>query len=273
MCTQLGVTRAGFYAWHSRQPSERDEQDAQLLERVRDVHERSRGFYGSPRVTGQLRLDGLCVGRRRIARLMRLAGLQGRSARLYRQSKVARRAFYASVPYRPDTAQASAPNQVWVGDITYLKVAGEWRFLAVVMDRHSRRVLGWSLGPKRDAELTARALRQAARNREASACVLFHSDRGVEYAAFDFRIQLAKLGMLQSMNRAGKLNDNAHMESFFHSMKTEELHGQKFSTDEQLRQTLSSYIAFYNQQRLHSSLRYLPPVAFEQQQALQACVN
>lgn len=164
MCAQLGVTRAGFYAWRSRQPSERDEQDAQLLERVRDVHERSRGFYGSPRVTGQLLLDGLCVGRRRIARLMRLAGLQGRSARLYRQSKVARRAFYASVPYRPDTAQASAANQVWVGD-----------------------------------------------------------------------------------------------------MKTEELYGQTFSTDEQLRTTLSSYIAFYNQQRLHSSLRYLPPVAFERQ--------
>lgn len=273
MCAQLKVTRAGFYAWQTRQASERDEQDALLLQRVRDVHERSRGFYGSPRVTGQLRLDGLCVGRRRIARLMRLAGLQGRSARLYRQSKVARRAFYASVPYRADTALAFATDQVWVGDITYLKVAGQWRFLAVVMDRHSRRVLGWSLGPKRDAALTSRALRQAARNRDTSAGVLFHSDRGVEYAAFEFRTQLAKLGMLQSMNRAGKMNDNAHMESFFHSMKTEELYGKKFAHDHQLRQTLSSYIAFYNQQRLHSSLRYLPPVAFERQQALQASVK
>jgi len=273
MCAQLKVTRAGFYAWQTRQASERDEQDALLLQRVRDVHERSRGFYGSPRVTGQLRLDGLCVGRRRIARLMRLAGLQGRSARLYRQSKVARRAFYASVPYRADTALAFATDQVWVGDITYLKVAGQWRFLAVVMDRHSRRVLGWSLGPKRDAALTSRALRQAARNRDTSAGVLFHSDRGVEYAAFEFRTQLAKLRMLQSMNRAGKMNDNAHMESFFHSMKTEELYGKKFAHDHQLRQTLSSYIAFYNQQRLHSSLRYLPPVAFERQQALQASVN
>lgn len=275
MCKLLEVTRAGFYAWQRREASERSRQDAQLIERVRDVHARSRGLYGSPRVVEQLRLDGLCVGRRRIARLMRLAGLQGRSARLYRQSKVAQRAFYASVPFRPDIEQASSVDQVWVGDVTYLKVAGQWRYLAVVMDRHSRRILGWSLGSKRDAALTARALRQAARNRsdDASAGVMFHSDRGVEYAAFEYRTQLAKLGMLQSMNRAGKMNDNAHMESFFHSMKTEELYGKKFNTDEDLRQALSSYIAFYNQQRLHSSLRYLPPVAFERQQAQQACVN
>lgn len=275
MCEHLQVTRAGFYAWQGRQPSERARQDARLLEQVRDVHARSRGFYGSPRVTGQLRLDGLCVGRRRIARLMRLAGLQGRSARLYRQSKVAQRAFYASVPFRPGTAQASALDQVWVGDVTYLRAAGQWRYLAVVMDRHSRRILGWSLGSKRDAALTSRALRHAARNRDdgRSAGVVFHSDRSVEYAAFEFRTQLAKLGMLQSMNRAGKMNDNAHMESFFHSMKTEELHGKTFAHDHQLRQTLSSYIAFYNQQRLHSSLCYLPPVAFEQREALQARVN
>ena len=275
MCVQFKVTRAGFYAWQSRQVSERSKGDVELLALVREVHARSRGFYGSPRVTEQLRLQGVCVGKRRIARLMRLAGLQGRSARLYRQSKVARRAFYASVPFRPDTALACAPNQVWVGDVTYLKVAGQWRFLAVVMDRHSRRILGWSLSARRDAALTSRALRQAARNRiaGASAGVLFHSDRGVEYAAFEFRAQLAKLGMLQSMNRAGKMNDNAHMESFFHSMKTEELYGKTFTDDQQLRQTLSSYIAFYNQQRLHSSLRYLPPAAFERQEATQARVN
>ena len=273
MCGLYGVTRAGFYAWQVRQPSRRSQQDAQLLEQVHNVHERSRGFYGSPRVTGQLRLDGLAVGRRRVARLMRLAGLQGRSARLYRNSKVLQRAFFASVPYRQDTAKTQESNQVWVGDVTYLKVAGQWRYMAAVMDRHSRRILGWSLSHRRDAALTTRALRQAARNRNAGPGVLFHSDRGIEYAAFEFRDQLARLGMLQSMNRAGKMNDNAHMESFFHSMKTEELYGKTFDDEQQLRQTLSSYIAFYNQQRLHSSLRYLPPAAFEVHQAQQPCVN
>jgi putative transposase len=273
MCAMYGVTRAGFYAWQLREPSARAQQDVQLLEQVRDAHERSRGFYGSPRVAGQLRLDGVAVGRRRVARLMRSAGLQGRSARLYRQSKVARRAFFASVPFRRDVTQAAQPNEVWVGDVTYLKVAGEWRYMAAVMDRHSRRIVGWSLSARRDAALTTQALRQSARNRAGAEGVTFHSDRGIEYAAMEFRDQLARLGMLQSMNRAGKMNDNAHMESFFHSMKTEELYGKTFHDDQQLRQTLSSYIAFYNQQRLHSSLRYLAPATFEKQHVQQPRVN
>jgi putative transposase len=273
MCALYGVTRAGFYASQVREPSARAQQDLQLLEQVRNAHERSRGFYGSPRVTGQLRLDGVAVGRRRVARLMRLAGLQGRSARLYRQSKVARRAFFASVPFRPEVTEATQPNEVWVGDVTYLKVAGQWRYMAAVMDRHSRRIVGWSLSHRRDAALTTQALRQSARNRQAAAGVTFHSDRGIEYAALEFRDQLTRLGMLQSMNRAGKMNDNAHMESFFHSMKTEELYGKTFHDDQQLRHTLSSYITFYNQQRLHSSLRYLAPATFEKHHVQQPRVN
>jgi transposase InsO family protein len=273
MCALFGVARSGFYAWRHRQPSQRTQQDAQLLQRVCDVHERSRGYYGSPRVTGQLCLDGHHVGRRRVARLMRLAGLQGRSARLYRHSKVLQRAFYASVPHRLAGKPVQAPNQVWHGDVTYLKVAGKWRYMAAVMDRHSRRIVGWSLGRRRDASLTARALRQSARNRDPAPGLTFHSDRGVEYAAFEFRRQLARLGMLQSMNRAGKMNDNAHMESFFHSLKCEELYGKTFNTEEELRQVLSSYIAFYNHQRLHSSLCYLPPALFEQRQGRLADVH
>ncbi|RQP21166.1 IS3 family transposase [Piscinibacter terrae] len=122
MCALYGVTRGGFYAWLRRQPSERSQRDAQLVEQVRQVHERSRGYYGSPRVTGQLRRDGLAVGRRRVARLMRLAGLQGRSARLYRRSKVGQRAFFASVP-RLQLSEPSGPNQLWVGDVTYSNAA------------------------------------------------------------------------------------------------------------------------------------------------------
>jgi putative transposase len=271
MCALYGVTRGGFYAWQRRLPSARSIEDAQLLDRVRLVHERSRGNYGSPRVTGQLRLDGLEVGKRRVACLMQRAGLQGRSARLYRNSKVAQRAFYASVPHRPEIRDPQAPNQVWVGDVTYLKVAGQWRYMAAVMDRHSRRIVGWSLSRRRDADLTTRALRHSVRNPEPG--LTFHSDRGVEYAAFEFRRQLSVHGMLQSMNRAGKMNDNAHMESFFHSMKSEELYGKTFNEDEELRQVLSSYIAFYNQQRLHSSLRYLPPAVFEQRLGGETRVN
>jgi putative transposase len=209
MCELHGVTRAGFYAWRKRQFSQRQQADDRLLERVRQIHADSRGFYGSPRVAGQLRLEGEPVGKRRVARLMRQAGLQGRSARLYRHSKVLQRAFYAGVPYRPESASTQRSDQVWVGDVTYLKVAGQWRYMAAVMG------------------------------------------------------QLQRLGRLQSMNRPGKMNDNAHMESFFHSMKCEELYGKKFDTEQQLRSTLRSYIHFYNERRLHSSLQYLPPAAFE----------
>jgi len=273
MCRLYEVTRGGFYAWLRRQPSARAQADGQLLQRVHQVHQRSRGYYGSPRVTGQLRLDGHQVGRRRVARLMRLAGLQGRSARLYRHSKVAQRAFYAAVPSRLPALVPQGPNQVWVGDVTYLRVGEDWRFMAAVMDRHSRRIVGWSLSDRRDAALTSQALRQSARSRRPAPGLTFHSDRGVEYAAFQFQAEIARLGMLQSMNRAGKMNDNAHMESFFHSMKCEELYGKTFDNEGQLRRALSSYVAFYNRERLHSSLCYLAPAAFELRHLSQAGVN
>jgi putative transposase len=263
MCELHGVTRSGFYAWCKRQPSQRDQEDRALITRVRQIHTDSRGFYGSPRVTGQLRLDGRSVGRRRVARLMRQAGLQGRSARLYRHSKVLQRAFYAGVPYLPESANTQRQDQVWVGDVTYLKVGAQWRYMAAVMDKHSRRIVGWSLGARRDAALTREALVRSATSRCVRPGLVFHSDRGIEFANFEFRKQLSAFGMVQSMNRPGRMNDNAHMESFFHSMKCEELYGKKFDTEQQLRSTLSSYIRFYNDRRLHSSLRYLPPAVYE----------
>jgi len=273
MCALYRVTRGGFYAWQSRQPSERTNQDARLTERIRQVHQQSRGNYGSPRVARQLRCEGVSVGRRRVARLMRSAQLQGRSARQYHRSMVRQRAFFASVPNQLRTQGVLAPNQVWVGDVTYLKVARQWRYLAVVMDRYSRRILGWSVSRRRDAALTCTALRLSVRNRQPGPRLMFHSDRGIEYAAFEYRDELARLGIIQSMNRPGKMNDNAHMESFFHSMKAEDLHGRRFDDDDQLRQVIRGYIAFYNQQRLHSALRYLPPAIFERQQDLTTCVN
>jgi transposase InsO family protein len=206
-----GVTRSGFYAWFKRRPCRREQDDQTLMACVRQIHADSRGFYGSPRVAGQLRLEGCSVGRPRVARLMRQAGLQGRSARLDRHSKVLQRAFYAGVPYLPASATTQHPDQVWVGDVTYLKVAGQWRYMAAVMDKHSRKIVGWSLGARRDAALTRDALVQSAWSRCISPGVVFHSGRGIEFANFEFRKQLSDLGMVQSMNRPGRMNDNAHM--------------------------------------------------------------
>jgi putative transposase len=273
MCELHDVSRAGFYAWRKRQPSQRRQDDQVLLARVQQIHADSRGFYGSPRVAGQLRLDGQIVGRRRVARLMREAGLQGRSARLYRHSKVLQRAFYAGVPYLAESASTQRHDQVWVGDVTYLKVAGQWRYMAAVMDKHSRKIVGWSLSARRDAALTKEALRRSATSRSVRPGVVFHSDRGIEFANFEFREQLRQFGMVQSMNRPGRMNDNAHMESFFHSMKGEELYAKKFDTERQLRSTLSSYIRFYNERRLHSSLQYLPPVIYERRAQGETSVN
>ncbi len=194
---------------------------------------------------------------------MRRAHLQGRSARLYRRSRVGQKAFFTSIANTGRDIKLERLNQVWVGDVTYLKVSGQWRYLAVVMDKFSRRIIGWSLGRNRDAALTLDAIHHAIRNRKPESGLHFHSDRGIEYAAWAYRQKLSRHGIVQSMNRPGRMNDNAHMESFFHSMKTEELYGQTFTSDEDLRSALLSYIQFYNQQRLHSSIGYLSPAAFE----------
>jgi putative transposase len=273
MCRRFEVTRAGFYAWRSRPPSPRATSDAAMTERVLEVFQKARGLYGSPRVTRQLGLLGIPVGRRRVARLMRLAQIQGRSARLYRRPRVGQRKFYRGHPNAIHGVTTNRPNQLWVADVTYVRVAGRWRYLAVVMDRHSRRVLGWSLGRNRDASLTRRALAHAVRWRRPSPGVMFHSDRGIEYAAFDLGEALSRLGFLQSMNRPRQMNDNAHMESFFHSLKTEWLFGTTFQTESHLRAALLDYVRFYNQQRLHSSLGYLPPAVFEAQIPIHTGVN
>ena len=222
----------------------------------------SDGTYGSPRIQWALNEAGLKVSRKRVARLMRQAGLRARAARIYRTSPGSH-AFFLAVPNWGRTRPVQRPDQLWVADITYLKVLERWRYLAVVMDRYTRRIVGWSLGHNKTTQLTQRALSRAVANRRPRCGLVFHSDRGVEYAAYEFRTRLAALGIRQSMNRPGEPTDNAHMESFFHSLKTERLYGCTFATDAELRRALRTYIAFYNQRRLHSALDYRSPANYE----------
>jgi putative transposase len=262
LCALYGVTRAGYYAWRSRAESARREQDRGLLSKIRGFFERSRGTYGSPRIQRALVSVGERVSRRRVERLMREAGLRARAAKLYRANP-GLHGFFTSIPNRQLERLTTGPDQVWVGDVTYLKVGGAWRFLATVMDRYSRRVLGWSLGRHRDARLTLAALNRAVFNRRPRPGVIFHTDRGIEYAAYAFRGRLAALGFVQSMNRPGEIADNAHMESFFHSLKTDVVHGFSFATDGALDRQLRSYIPYYNRVRLHSGLGYCSPIDYE----------
>ena len=256
------MTRSGYYAWRCRREARRRRQDRGLLVTIRALFAQSRGTYGSPRIHRGLRASGLRVSRRRVERLMREAGLRARAAKLYRRIP-GLHGFFASIPNRQLDRLATAPDQVWVGDITYLKVAGAWRYLAVVMDRFSRRIIGWSLGATRDARLTLTALNRAVFKRRPRPGVIFHSDRGIEYAADAFRDRLAALGFVQSMNRPGAITDNAYMESFFHSMKSDVVHGVTLTRAADLTRLLRSYIPYYNGVRLHSGIGYASPIDYE----------
>jgi putative transposase len=177
MCALDDVTRVGYYAWRHRGESARRRRDRSLVGTIRGLFEQSRGTYGSPRIHRALVAVGERVSRRRVERLMREAGLRARAMKLYRRIP-GLHGFFTSIPNRQLDGLAPRPDQVWVGDITYLKVAGAWRYLAVVMDRYSRRVLGWSLGPQKDARLTLRALNHAVAHRRPRPGVIFHSDPG-----------------------------------------------------------------------------------------------
>jgi transposase InsO family protein len=261
LCAVYGVTRAGYYAWKRRPQSARTEQDRQLTADIIRVFHSHRGRYGSPRIYRDLRAEGWRVSRRRVERLMREAGLRARVVRIYRANPALHR-FYGQHPNRVGRVRAARPNEIWVGDVTYLRVGRQWRFLAVVLDQCSRRVLAWRVGRRRDSQLTCSVLNAAARRRCPEPGVIFHSDRGTEYVSAAFRARVAKLGMQQSSTQRGP-GDNAHVESFFHSMKAELIHGAYFGSEGALREAVSGYIQYYNRFRRHSALGYCSPVDFE----------
>ena len=258
------MTPAGFYAWLGRQESAHAKQNRVLTKEIVRLFTQQKERYGSPRLHQALVNAGWCVSRRRVALLMRAAGLRAKAVRGYR-AKVNIHQLYARHPNRLWATHVTGPNQVWVGDITFLKVGQAWRYLAIVMDQHSRRILAWSLSRRRTAAVTRAVLVRAAGYRPARR-VIFHSDRGSEYMGAAFCAQVVRLGMLQSANVRGP-GDNAHAESFFHSLKTELTRGVTFPTERALRRALTTYMRYYNTIRLHSGLAYLSPLAFERQAA------
>jgi putative transposase len=264
LCRRYGVSRAGFYRAQRRGPSAHAAQDRQLAAEITRLFAAHHDRYGSPRLHQLLRRAGWRVSRRRVARLMREAGLRARAGRGIRPKARLRRQ-YAQHPNRLWTTRVERPNQVWVGDITYLRVGTGWRYLAVVMDQYSRRVLAWTLTRWRTAAVTCDVLTRAMRACRGSggAGVIFHSDRGSEYMGAPFCTHVARLGFVQSASVRGPA-DNAHMESFFHSLKAELTRGVVFAGDGHLRRELAQYVRYYNTTRLHSSLGYHSPLAFEQ---------
>ena len=264
LCRRYGVSPAGFYAWRRRAASAHAEQDRRLSATITALFTAHTQCYGSPRIHRVLTDAGWRVSRRRVARLMRAHGLRAKAVCGYRpKARLHRR--YAQHPNRLWTTAVTRPNQVWVGDLTYFRVASSWRYLAVVMDQYSRRVLAWSLTRRRTSRVACAVLTRAARTRP-SAGVIFHSDRGSEYMGEPFCTHAAQLGLLQSANVRGP-GDNSHIESFFHSLKAELTRGVVFPTEQALRSSLHRYMRYYNGTRLHSALGYRSPIAFERQAA------
>jgi putative transposase len=272
LCRVLEVSRSGYYRWRGRPESRRAREDRRLLVLIRSVYRQSGGRYGSPRVHQQLKQQEVLCGRKRVERLMRSAGLQARRCRRF---KVTTRSVstHPVAPNRLDRQfHAEHPDQVWVGDITYLWTSEGWLYLSVLLDLCTRRVVGWAVSERLTAELVQRALWMALGRRRPELGLLHHSDRGCQYTSALYREELERQGIEVSMSRRGNCYDNAVAESFFSTLKAElESYGH-YRTRQQASSELFAYIErFYNGQRLHSSLGYLSPAEFEKRHQEKQC--
>jgi putative transposase len=265
LCRVLKVSRSGYYDWKDRPSSKRDRENATLTEQIREVHERSRGIYGYPRVHAELRALGVCCSRKRVARLMRKAGIKG--CRRGRKKRTTRRDPYAmpAADLLKRNFTAEAPDRVWTADITYVHTQEGFLYLAFILDVYSRKVVGWSMASHLRTELVVDALEMALWRRSPDAGLIHHTDRGAQYTALSFGKKLEEAGIVPSMGRVGSALDNAISESFVASLKTELLHRHRFLDREAARTATFDYIeGFYNRVRRHSALGYLSPADYEQ---------
>jgi transposase InsO family protein len=267
VCRCLAVSPAGFYAWHRRRPSDRDEADQRLGVAIAAAHAESRRTYGSPRIHLELQSEGTRVSRKRVARLMRERGLRGRRRGRQPRTTDSRHTLPIAANVLNRAFDVATPNTVWAGDITYLATREGWVYLAVLLDLWSRRVVGYAMSEEPTRGVVLQALRHALDRRPTRAALTHHSDRGSQYASHDYRALLGAEGIVCSMSRRGNCWDNAVVESFFGTLKTE-LAEIVWPTRAAAVAAVTDYIdVFYNRRRRHSSLGYVSPVAFELQQA------
>jgi putative transposase len=266
MCRVLGVSRSGWYDSRARaRPSDRELKDAELLEKIRAIHEKSRGTYGSPRVHAQLLRDGIDAGEDRVARLMRAADLRGRVRRRFKATTDSRHAK----PIAPNTLNreftAESSDSVWCADITYVPTASGWLYLAAIIDLATRMIVGWSMASHMRTELVEAALLNALTSRAPASKLVHHSDRGSQYASTSYRALLEQHDIECSMSRAGDCYDNAVIESFFGTYKQEWAHHHRWHGLLDARVATHDYIeVFYNRQRLHSALGYRTPAEVDE---------
>ena len=264
MCRVLEVSRSGYYGWKKQPEGKRRKEEAKLLMEIRISYRQSRRNYGSPRITEDLRAKGYRCGENRIARLMKINGIVAKTKRKYKATTNSKHDLPVAPNLLKQDFTASGPNKVWVSDITYIPTYEGWLYLAVIVDVFSRQVVGWGMNDRLTADFVIKAMHQAVGRRGLSPGCIFHSDRGVQYACADFRAALRKYGFIQSMSRKGNCYDNALVESFFHTLKTEHVSFFRYTTRAEARLSIFEYIEmFYNRQRRHSALGYRAPVTFE----------
>ena len=266
MCSVLDISASGYYDWRRREPSKRDRSDAVILSQIKAAYIESRKAYGSPRIHSVLKGQGFYCGRKRVARLMKGAGLKALRTVRYRRQTTYNHGRGSAENHLHRKFRVDTPNRVWAGDITTFWTGSGWMHLAVVMDLYSRRIIGWSMGNRVTDELSINALTMALKNRDHRGKLMHHSDQGSQYGSQAFQSLLSRHGIVCSMSRKGNCYDNAVVESFFKSLKAEVVDYRRFKTREEARSAIFDYIeVFYNRKRIHSTLGYLSPVAFEQQ--------
>ena len=264
MCRALHVSRGGYYAWFNRPPSQREIENNKLLERIKAIHADTDEIYGSPRITDTLRDEGYTASRPRVARLMKKHHIRAKTRRKFKVTTNSDHKYPLSPDLLHQDFSADRLEQIWVSDITYIPTMQGWLYLTVIMDLYNRSIVGWAMSNSlRASETTIPALKQAYARLHPAAHLIFHSDRGVQYACNDFREQLSTFQMIQSMSGKGNCYDNAVAESFFSTLKKELVYHRVYKDRWQARQSIFQYIEiFYNRKRKHSSLGNVSPEQF-----------
>lgn len=260
----MEVSTSGYYVWRDRPVSERAQANQKLVSEIWDIHARSRQTYGSPRVHAELVARGFPVGKNRVARLMRVEDIRARRKKKRKITTDSQHPYPVAPNLLQRDFQAEVPNEKWLGDITFIPTAEGWLYLAAILDLFSRKIVGWAMDETLESILVEQAYQMAVQNRRPAAGLLHHSDRGSQYAGGSYRDLLSAYRMQVSMSGAGDCYDNAPMESFFSTLKCEQVHFQDYNTRVEAKTDIFAYIeGFYNRTRRHSSLGYLSPDEFE----------
>ena len=265
MCRLFVASRSGFYRWSRGAESKRAAENRLLLDNIQRIYEAAKGRYGSPRITAELRDQGYACSRPRVARLMRKHAIRARTMRKFKVTTNAKHNYAVAPNLLKQVFRTDAPNRVWVSDMTYIRTLEGWLYLTVIMDLFNRKIIGWSMSERMQAgETTIPAFQMALKSCQPPAGLVFHSDRGVQYACDPFVALLKRSKAIQSMSGGGNCYDNAVAESFFHTLKTELVYHEIYNTREEARHNLFEYLeGFYNRFRRHSTLGYKSPVEYE----------